>query len=77
MLYRLELIIRLTNRVSFAQADRYFFTLLKKEFTWTEVRQWNKLARSLLIATVPQVTDDANRGTYTRDRISVLRLFRK
>jgi len=41
------------------KADKRFFTLLKKEFTWNEV------------------SDDANRETYTREAISLLRLVKK
>jgi len=41
------------------KADKRFFTLLKREFTWNEV------------------SDDANRETYTREAISLLRLVKK
>ncbi|KAI0366381.1 hypothetical protein BV20DRAFT_1055672 [Pilatotrama ljubarskyi] len=41
------------------KADKRFFTLLKKEFTWEEV------------------SDDPQREVYSREAISLLRLFRK
>ncbi|KAI0356719.1 hypothetical protein OH77DRAFT_227793 [Trametes cingulata] len=41
------------------KADKRFFTLLKKEFTWAEV------------------SDDPQREVYSREAISLLRLFRK
>ncbi|KAI0771494.1 putative methyltransferase-domain-containing protein [Trametes elegans] len=41
------------------KADRRFFTLLKKEFTWEEV------------------SDDPQRAVYSREAITLLRLFRK
>ena len=41
------------------QADKRFFTLLKKEFTWMEV------------------SDNPEREVYSREAISLLRLYRK
>ncbi|KAI0676805.1 putative methyltransferase-domain-containing protein [Trametes maxima] len=41
------------------KADKRFFTLLKKEFTWEEV------------------SDDSEREAYSKEAISLLRLFRK
>ncbi|KAI9063383.1 hypothetical protein FKP32DRAFT_1592443 [Trametes sanguinea] len=41
------------------KADKRFFTLLKKEFSWQEV------------------SDDPQREVYSRDAISLLRLFRR
>jgi len=41
------------------KADKRFFGLLKKKFTWTEVM------------------DNPDRETYSREQISLLRLFKK
>lgn len=65
-----------TYRTGFAQADKRFFTLLKKEFTWTEVGLRSG-RHYCLSQTYPQVEDDASRETYIREAISLLRLVRK
>lgn len=58
------------------QADKRFFSMLKKKFTWEEVthrisEKFHSLTPSL------QVMDDPARAKYSQDAISLLQLTRK
>ncbi|THH04703.1 hypothetical protein EW146_g10113 [Bondarzewia mesenterica] len=65
------------------KADKRFFALLKKHFTWTDVRApfRSHIPGPLTRHTIPppplQVIDDPNRASYARETISLLTLRRK
>lgn len=67
--------------VLLSQADRRFFVLLKKAFTWTEVSlagDDHDIIRSCThVSWLVKVLDDPARSIYSRDAISLLRLVKR
>ncbi len=67
--------------ISPMQADKRFFSLLRKQFEWVQARclffKYTKTSELIADIVFYQVDDDPEKNNYAQQAISLLRLVRK